>query len=99
MTFLDDHYFLRGPRAPERRGGRLGRLLRDYLAFSRECRSHRLVQINSSLRRRSTPRDALFLVIARLLGKKTVLFFRGWDKNYESVLIRNVMLLYRILLV
>lgn len=46
----------------------------------------KLVQTSTSLDRDSVLRDGLFLIIAKLFGKKTIVFFRGWDQNFVSEL-------------
>jgi len=43
-----------------------------------------LVHFNPSLDKKSFYRDAIFIIIARGLGRKTLVFFRGWLDAYEE---------------
>ena len=65
----------------------LVRLISDYCAFIRTLwRSDLdLVLINPSLNFNGFSRDYIFYLIAKLLKKKTIVFFRGWDDNYAKI--------------
>ena len=65
----------------------LVRLISDYCAFIRILwRSDLdLVLINPSLNFNGFSRDYIFYLIAKLLKKKTIMFFRGWDDDYAKV--------------
>ena len=65
----------------------LVRLIFDYCAFFRVLwRSDLdLVLINPSLNFNGFSRDYIFYLIAKLLKKKTIVFFRGWDEDYAKV--------------
>ena len=43
-----------------------------------------LIHVNVSLGKRNLIRDPFFVVAAKLLGKRVLLFIHGWDKNYEN---------------
>lgn len=43
-----------------------------------------VVMVNPSFRKYQLFRDGLYLIIAKLLGKKVVTFFHGWDVNLAS---------------
>lgn len=45
--------------------------------------SYRAVITNPSLDERSFYRDLVFIIITRLLNRKTIVFFRGWSEDYE----------------
>jgi len=74
-------------RRPQERGwrGRVRRLLADYLrCYARLAdRDVALVHLNPSLEPRSFFRDAVFMLFARWHGKKTLVFFHGWDPGFE----------------
>src|SRR5512138_919858 len=63
----------------------LARMGRDYLRFVRAMflREVEVVHLNPSLASRALWRDALFLLLARLAGKKVVVFFHGWNERCE----------------
>ena len=83
--FPDDvEYFFRGSRTGER--FRSVRMLGDYWRFFLKIvrRRTELVHINTSLGSGGVARDAIFILIARLFRRKVVVFFRGWDREYEG---------------
>jgi glycosyltransferase involved in cell wall biosynthesis len=78
-------YLWRGSR---RRGQPVRNLLwhlYDYVAFARALRRERydVVHLNTSLGRISCLRDGLFVLIARALGGRVMVFFRGWNEEYR----------------
>lgn len=76
--------------------GSLRRLTADYAAFYRLLRVGRfdLVHLNPSLMPASLLRDGLFLMLAKARRQKVLVFFRGWDKEFEAVLKRRFRLLF-----
>ena len=62
------------------------RLVKDYIHFTREIiyGKYDLIHINPSLRSKSLMREGVYLLIAKLSRKKTVVFFRGWDETLEN---------------
>lgn len=44
----------------------------------------KIVQVNPSFIPIPVVRDGIFLRLAKLTGKKTIAFFRGWSKEYEA---------------
>ena len=65
-----------------------GRIFADFHRFDRllATGSYGLVHINPSLGTKSVIRDGLFLLLAKRRKKKVLVFFRGWDKQFETVL-------------
>ena len=65
----------------------LARLISDYFAFIRVLRRGDLdlVLLNPSLNFNGFSRDYAFYLISKLLQKKTIVFFRGWDTRYANV--------------
>lgn len=45
-----------------------------------------LVHLNPSLDKKAVIRDGLYLLIASIFKKKTIVFWRGWDKNFEKLI-------------
>ena len=62
------------------------RLIFNYFSFAYKLVTHsyKLIHLNPSLGKRSFYRDSLFIIIARLLNKKTLVFFRGWLEDFEK---------------
>jgi glycosyltransferase involved in cell wall biosynthesis len=67
------------------------RLITDYLLFIKSLitNSYDLVVINPSLTLNGLIRDYVFFLIAKSLGNKTVIFFRGWERKYEEIVFRT----------
>lgn len=66
------------------------RMLGDYLRFIRTLRKggHDIVHVNPSLEFNAMFREGIFLVLARLMGRKTLVFIRGWQKPFEQTIDR-----------
>ena len=62
------------------------RLITNYFKFFYIIIRDRyeLIQINPSLDWKSFYRDSVFILIARMLNRKTLVFFRGWLDTYEK---------------
>jgi glycosyltransferase involved in cell wall biosynthesis len=80
-------YFYRGSRNWPKRASRISelfRLITDYFKFIGIVmkKDVKLVQTTTAFYSNSIFRDGLFLFISRLFGKKTIVFFRGWDDNF-----------------
>lgn len=73
------------------------RLLSDYGRFCRMAGASRcdLVHLNPSLGPKSLLRDGLSLLIAKVLGKKVLVFLRGWDGACESSIRNRHLSLFR----
>ena len=69
------------------------RLVADYTRFVWRMAkgSYDLVHLNPSFALKSLPRDAMFLLIAKLFGCPVLVFIRGWDPDAE----RRVALRFR----
>lgn len=81
-----------------RRPGEVGlfsqafRMLGDYLQFIIVLLRNRyeLVHINPSLEAKSFIREGIFHLLARMLGRKTLIFFRGWHTSFQEKLERHL---------
>ena len=64
------------------------RLIKDYYLFVIEVarNDYDLVHVNPSLRFNAVIRDGIFLLLSKLFRKKTVIFFRGWDDEFENTI-------------
>lgn len=79
-------YLIRGSRNWPSRNVRIIeaiRLLNDFLVYLVYLifNKIKLVQINTAFSLKSVQRDSLYILIAILLRKKIIVFFRGWDEN------------------
>ena len=45
-----------------------------------------LVHLNPSLGSKAIVRDGIFLLIAKAMGGKVIVFVHGWDNKFERVL-------------
>jgi len=102
---LHDHlkavveYFTVGSRTPGHGSGAdLMRVLKDYWHFYRQVKLHEpdLVHLNPSLGDKALLRDGVFLIIAKLLRRRVVVFIRGWDFNCEQAIRKRYSFLFRL---
>mgnify|MGYP002382242698 CR=1 FL=1 len=68
----------------------LFRLITDYGRFTKTLLAggHNVVHINPSLLPKAIVRDGVFLLLSKLLGKRVVVFFHGWDASCEKMIRR-----------
>lgn len=73
------------------------RSLKDYRDFFRLLKhgSYDLVHLNPSLGSRAVVRDGIFLLIAKAMKIKVVVFMRGWDVGFEQVLLKYFLPVFR----
>ena len=86
MFTVSTVHFIVGKRITEKGTlPRIHRLLADYWRFVGLMRKNNIdiVQLNPSLDPKSFIRDGIFALLARLYGKKTIVFFHGWQKRFE----------------
>jgi glycosyltransferase involved in cell wall biosynthesis len=69
----------------------------NYFNFFKTLQAIDLVHINTSLGTTAVIRDGIFLLIAKLCGKKVVVFFHGWDDNCELRIRRFFLLPFRLI--
>jgi glycosyltransferase involved in cell wall biosynthesis len=62
------------------------RMMSDYAEFLRVIRTKNvdLVHLNISLNAKGVFRDGIFLLLSKALGKRTLVFFHGWDPDFEK---------------
>ena len=53
-------------------------------SFVTKAHSYPLVHLNPSFNSKAYYRDLLLVWLARLLGARTLVFFRGWDERFEA---------------
>lgn len=66
------------------------RLFGDYVGFIKNLRKNQIeiVQLNPSMDFKSVSRDGIFLLLALMFKKKTIIFFHGWVKSFEKYIER-----------
>lgn len=75
---------------------RLFRFVKDLLTLMRALAPCRLVVLNPSLDPKAVVRDGVYHFIAkRLYGKKTLVFFHGWDPGFERAISARASGLFR----
>lgn len=55
-----------------------------FLHFILRVRRYSLVHVNPSLNPNSFYRDWFFIMVAKLAGKPVLVFFRGWEADFEA---------------
>lgn len=93
-------YFMVGRRClDDRLIKSLIRGLMDYITFYKAVRygGYDVVHINPSLASKSVIRDGVFILIARFLSKRVVVFFHGWERSFELTLRRYFTFLFRLI--
>lgn len=86
--------FFHTGKSSAKRGGVL-RPIFDLFALARVLPRHDLVVLNPSLDPKAILRDGVYHIAARLSGRKTVVFFRGWSPAWEGVIDRYFRGLFR----
>ena len=73
------------------------RTMKDYLDFFRKLKmgNYNLVHLNPSLGSKAIVRDGIFLLIAKAMGEKVIVFVHGWDNKFERVLRQYFLGLFR----
>lgn len=59
------------------------RLFLNYFRFCKTVTNFDIVLINPSLKINSFFRDSIFIILSKLKKKKTIVFWHGWDDNFE----------------
>lgn len=77
-------------------GNRIIGLLAKYITFFLKSRKYSIVHINPSLGYKSFWRDALFMLIAKINGCKTLVYWHGWEETYEKR-IKNSFILLKVM--
>lgn len=64
------------------------RLIKDYCRFIRILLAggHDVVHINPSLLPKAIIRDGIYLILSKVLRKRVLIFFHGWDAGFEQTL-------------
>lgn len=65
------------------------RLIKDYSLFIYYLlfKNISIVHTNTSFDKRGVLRDSIYLYIAKIFNKKTIVFYRGWDDDYADILL------------
>ena len=68
--------------------------IKDQINFYKKLKNNNfdLIHINPSLNLKSFIRDGLLAFQAKKLKKKLLVFFHGWDKNFENLIDNNLIL-------
>jgi len=75
------------------------RLIADYINFWERLKENQceLIHVNPSLDLKSILRDGIFLLFAKMMKRKTIVFIRGWSKEFEVKLERRWLFLFKLL--
>jgi len=70
------------------------RMLKKYWDFFKLLKKYDLVHLHPSLGFKSFIREAGFIILAQILGKKILVTFHGWEDQFEEKLKNNFLLLW-----
>jgi len=75
--------------SPDKKENIVSKLLRfisDYLFFLYKLLivNYDIIHQNTSLARKGVLRDAVYIILSKLLNKKIIVSIHGWNKNYEK---------------
>ena len=75
----------------------ISRVIKDYRRFYRIVKQGNfdLVHLNPSLNPKSFFRDSIFVLICQWCGVKTIVFWRGWNVDFEQKVVRNSLPFFR----
>jgi glycosyltransferase involved in cell wall biosynthesis len=77
-------------------GHRLIKTLTDLFGLAGIARGHDLIILNPSLDTKAVIRDGLYHLLAKkILRKKTMIFFHGWDRDFENRIDRHLKTIFR----
>jgi glycosyltransferase involved in cell wall biosynthesis len=79
-------YFFRGNRSSNNENWAIFNYFIDYIKFLIHLLFHKtdFILINTSLAKSGCSRDAVFIYILKLFNKDFMVFFHGWNKDYEQ---------------
>lgn len=84
----DFSYFFYGTQQPvkESKLAFVKRFISDYIKFYRLLKKEEfdVVHINTSFNFKSYFRDSIFTLISKMLGNKTVVYWHGWNMDFEK---------------
>lgn len=63
---------------------RIFELLSIYIRFTVKCFNIDIVHLNPSLNNKSFIRDSIFAFISKIFRKKLLIYWHGWDKDFEK---------------
>jgi glycosyltransferase involved in cell wall biosynthesis len=72
------------------------RFFTDYSAFLKMVKQYDLVHINTSLRIKSIVRDSIFILLAKMYRKKTIVFIHGWNHTIARITEKYFLWLYKL---
>lgn len=78
--------------------GYFWQIIKDYYNFlvKINSNSYDVIHINPSLGSKSFMRDALYVALSKLSRKRIIVFFHGWDEEFEAFSEKYLLWLYKI---
>lgn len=69
-------------------------LLKKYYTFWKQMNNYDIIHLNPSLDFKSYYRDMIFLLLAKIRKKQIIVFWRGWNNNFEKKTFSNTLQRY-----
>lgn len=60
------------------------RLIKNYILFTIKISKYDVIHLNPSFLKNSFYRDAIYCFIANLFSKKVIVFWHGWEEDFEE---------------
>lgn len=60
-----------------------------FWRFHKKLKEVQLIQLNPSLNAKAIVRDGILLLLSKLLKKRAIVFFHGWDEDFERIITNN----------
>jgi glycosyltransferase involved in cell wall biosynthesis len=89
---IADHFCIHDNQVEKSNLLRFVRLAKKFIIYLNLINKYDVVMLNPSLDQKSFFRDGLFSIIGRLKGKKVIVFWHGWEDEFEAK-IKNSLLL------
>jgi glycosyltransferase involved in cell wall biosynthesis len=73
--------------------------LKDYLVYIKIIRNYNpdIIIVNPSLDKKAIIRDSIYLIISKIIRKKVIVFWHGWDKKEEIDLVKYYLNVFKII--
>ena len=95
---IQTEHFIIGKRIGEKKYlSTIFRLFQDYIRFIKVLKSEQydIIHINPSLNFKGIVRDGIFILFVKFYKRKVIVFFHGWQKEFEKKTRNSKLLIFR----